>query len=331
MVHSSEGPLVIPGSASRQLGARICEHLGLKVGVLTTRRFSDGETFVKIEDNVRGRDVFVVQSTQSPTNENLMELLLTIDALRRASADRITVVIPYFGYARQDRKDQGRVALSAKLVSNLIVTAGAHRVLAIDLHAGQLQGFFDIPVDHLVAGPILTSYIREQGLGLDNACVVSPDVGNVKLGRDYATKLGLPLTIIDKRRPMANVSEVMAIIGEENVVGRTALIFDDMIDTAGTVCNAAVALMDKGARQVWALSTHAVLSGNALQRIADSPLRRVVATNTISHDMANLPDNVEILDVSNLIAVAIDRIHRHSSVSSIFKENWETQKVARVR
>src|SRR5690606_5395376 len=227
-------------------------------------------------------------------------------------------VIPYFGYARQDRKDQGRVALSAKLVANLITTAGAHRVLAVDLHAGQLQGFFDIPVDHLVAGPVLVNYIRENCL--KDSVVVSPDVGNVKLVRDYATKLGVPLTIIDKRRSQPNVSEVMAIIGAELVEGRTALIFDDMIDTAGTVCNAAHALMEHGASEVFAFATHAVLSGPAIDRIEASPLKKVVATNTISHEPGALSDKIEILDVAPLIAKAIDRIHRHSSVSSIFKE-----------
>jgi ribose-phosphate pyrophosphokinase len=318
MIDTSSPPLIIPGSASRDLSRRICEHLSVEPGHLTSRRFSDGETFVKIEDNVRGRDVFVVQATQQPTNENLMELLLTLDALRRASADRITAVIPYFGYARQDRKDQGRVALSAKLVANLITIAGADRVLAVDLHAGQLQGFFDIPVDHLVAGPVLVNYIRQNCL--ENACVVSPDVGNVKLGRDYATQLNVALTIIDKRRSSPNVSEVMAIIGSENVEGRTALIFDDMIDTAGTVCNAARALMEHGAREVFAFATHAVLSGPAIERLQQSPLKKVVATNTISHEPGALSDKIEILDVAPLIAKAIDRIHRHSSVSAIFKE-----------
>jgi len=318
MIDRATPPLIIPGSASRELARRICETLMIEPGYLTCRRFSDGETFVKVEDNVRGRDVYVVQSTQQPTNENIMELLLTLDALRRASADRVTAVIPYFGYARQDRKDQGRVALSAKLVANLITTAGADRVLAVDLHAGQLQGFFDIPVDHLVAGPVLVNYIRTTCP--KNSVVVSPDVGNVKLGRDYATKLGVPLTIIDKRRSQPNVSEVMAIIGAELVEGRTALIFDDMIDTAGTVCNAATALIEHGASEVFAFATHAVLSGPAIDRIEASPLKKVVATNTISHEPGALPDKVELLDVAPLIAKAIDRIHRHSSVSSIFKE-----------
>jgi ribose-phosphate pyrophosphokinase len=285
---------------------------------LETRHFSDGETFVKIIDNVRGRDVYIIQSTNNPSNDNLMELLLTLDAVRRASADRITAVIPYFGYARQDRKEQGRVALSAKLVANLITTAGAQRVLAVDLHAGQLQGFFDIPVDHLQAGPILVREMRARHL--EDCCVVSPDVGNVKLGRDYADSLGLPLAIIDKRRPRPNESTVMAIIGVDNLKGRDVLIFDDMIDTAGTICNAAHALRAEGARDIYALATHGVFSGPALERLDQSPIKEVIVTNTVNHRRENLPAKVTVLDVAILLAKAIDRIHRNSSVSALFRE-----------
>ncbi len=311
-------PLIIPGTASADLASRVCKFLDIEPGGLDVRTFADGETFVKVEENVRGRDVFVIQATQSPTNENLMQLLLTLDALRRASADRITAVIPYFGYARADRKDQGRVALSAKLVANLITKAGAERVLAVDLHAGQLQGFFDIPVDHLVAGPILTKSIREKNL--PNCCVVSPDVGNVKLGRDYAGKLDVPLAIIDKHRPQANVSEVKSIIGVTNIAGRNVLIFDDMIDTAGTICNAATALQAEGAAEVYALASHGVFSGPALERLENSPIKEIIVTNTISHKPGTLPDKITVLDVAPLLAKAINRIHEHTSISAMFQE-----------
>ncbi|MDK2973130.1 MAG: ribose-phosphate pyrophosphokinae [Candidatus Sumerlaeota bacterium] len=311
-------PLIVAGNSSVDLARGVCDHLIGQLGGLDVRRFSDGETFIKVLDNVRGRDVFVIQSTNSPTNDNLMVLLLTLDALRRSSADRVTAVIPYFGYARQDRKDQGRVALSAKLVANLITTAGADRVLAIDLHAGQLQGFFDIPVDHLIAGPLLIRYVRERGL--TDGCVVSPDVGNVKLSRDYANKLNMPLAIIDKHRPSANVAEVKAIIGATNIHNRDVLIFDDMIDTAGTICNAAEALRAEGAKEVYALATHGVLSGPAIERLEASPIKEVVITNTIHHPAGSLPDKIKVLDVAPFLAKAIDRIHRHSSVSALFRD-----------
>ena len=231
LMSSDKSPVILPGSASAALAAEISEQLGLPVSVVERRKFSDSETFVKISDNIRGRDVFVVQSTAFPTNDNLMELLLLLDAAKRASAARVTAVVPYFGYARQDRKDQGRVALSAKLVANLVATAGADRLLAVDLHSGQIQGFFDIPVDHLLAGTTLVEAVHREKI--TDFCVVSPDVGNVKLARNYADVLRVPLAIVDKRRPRPNVSEVMAIIGEEEVRGKNVLLFDDMIDTAG--------------------------------------------------------------------------------------------------
>lgn len=311
-------PLVIPGSACRDLGRRVAEALMVEPGGLESRQFSDGETFVKILDNVRGRDLFIIQSTNSPSNNNLMELLLALDAARRSSANRITAVIPYFGYARQDRKEQGRVALSAKLVANLITVAGAQRVLAVDLHAGQLQGFFDIPVDHLQAGPILVREMRSRNLS--NFCVVSPDVGNVKLGRDYANSLDVPLAIIDKRRPRPNESKVMSIIGVDNLKGRDVLIFDDMIDTAGTICNAAEALRAEGCGDIYALATHGVFSGPALERLDKAPIKEVIVTNTAYHAPGSLPAKVTVLDVSILLAKAIDRIHRNSSVSALFHE-----------
>lgn len=311
-------PLIIPGTASRHLAGRVCDVLDVEMGGLDVRQFADGETFVKVTHNVRGRDVYAIQASQTPTNDNLMELLLTLDALRRASADRVTAVIPYFGYARADRKDQGRVALSAKLVANIITRAGADRVLAVDLHSGQLQGFFDIPVDHLQAGSVLTRYVRTKNLA--EMCVVSPDVGNVKLGRDYAGKLGIPLAIIDKHRPKANVSEVRSIIGASNIAGRDVMIFDDMIDTAGTICNAAVALQAEGARDVYALATHGVFSGPALDRLANSPIKEVIVTNTIHHEPGKLPGKITVLDVAPLIAKAISRIHENTSISALFQE-----------
>lgn len=302
-----------------KLAETVAAHLEVRSGKLEVRRFADGELFVKIADNVRGRDVYLIQSTNNPVNENIMEMLLTIDALKRASAARINLVIPYFGYARQDRKDQGRVALSAKLVANLIAVAGADRVLAVDLHAGQLQGFFDIPVDHLVSGPILLSHIRSR-LSDNEICVVSPDVGNVKLARDYAQKLNAPLAIIDKHRPMANIAEVKSIIGLQNVIGKKVLIFDDMIDTAGTICNAAVALKAEGAEEIYALATHGVLSPPALERLSEAPIKEVIITDTINHEPGKLIDKITVLSVGQLLAKAIDRIHRNSSVSAIFND-----------
>jgi ribose-phosphate pyrophosphokinase len=320
-MHPSAGdkpPVVLAGRASTTLAEEICHQLEIPVGGVEAKNFSDSETFVKIVDNIRGRDVFVVQSTHKPANEYLMELLLLIDASRRASAERVTAVLPYFGYARQDRKDQGRVALSAKLVANLLVTAGADRVLTIDLHSGQIQGFFDIPVDHLLAGSILVDYVKQSGL--TDFCVVSPDVGNVKLARNYANILKAPLAIVDKRRPKPNVSEVMAIIGESEVVGRNVLIFDDMIDTAGTICNASRALRDRGAKDIYAFAVHGVLSGPALERLEEAPIKEVIITNTISQHERPLPPKVKLLSVAPLVAQAIERIHNHQSVSDLFKQ-----------
>ncbi|CAN5476772.1 ribose-phosphate pyrophosphokinase [soil metagenome] len=320
MLHTlgDKPPVILPGSASRELAAEVCVQLEIPLGGVETRHFSDTETFVKILDNIRGRDVFVVQSTAAPTNENLMELLLLIDAAKRASADRVTAVMPYFGYARQDRKDQGRVALSAKLVANMIVTAGADRLLTMDLHSGQIQGFFDIPVDHLRAGPTLIDFVRTAKI--DNYCVVSPDVGNVKLARNYANILNAPLAIVDKRRPEPNVSEVMAIIGEQEVKGRNVLIFDDMIDTAGTICNASEALRDRGARDIHAFAVHGVLSGPALERLEKAPIKEVVISNSVSPQGRKFPEKIRVLSTAPLLAQAIERIHNHQSVSDLFKD-----------
>ncbi|MEO8377937.1 MAG: ribose-phosphate pyrophosphokinase [Candidatus Sumerlaeota bacterium] len=315
---SDKSPVILPGSSSAALASEIAKQLDLPLGVVEKRAFSDSETFVKIADNIRGRDVFVIQSTSSPTNDNLMELLLLLDAAKRASAARITAVVPYFGYARQDRKDQGRVALSAKLVANLLATSGADRLLAVDLHSGQIQGFFDIPVDHLLAGTALLEAVRKENI--TDFCVVSPDVGNVKLARNYADVLQAPLAIVDKRRPRPNVSEVMAIIGEEEVRGKNVLLFDDMIDTAGTICNASEALRTRGAKDIYAFAVHGVMSGPALERLENSPIKRVFITNSISQEGRPLPSKIKVLSIAPLLAQAIERIHNHQSVSDLFKQ-----------
>ncbi len=311
---SVEYPYVFAGSSSRQLTADICRYMQIPVGRSESRTFSDGETWVKIDECVRGTRCFVVQSTCSPVNDSLIELLQFIDALRRASAASITAVIPYFGYARQDRKDQGRVALSAKLVANLIATAGANRVLTIDLHAGQIQGFFDIPVDHLYASVVVVDRIRQ--LNLPDLVVVSPDVGNVKRARAYATALEAPLVIIDKRRPRANVSEVMNIIG--NVEGCNAFLVDDMIDTAGTICNGATALKQRGAKAVYAACTHAVLSGPARERLAQADLEKLLITDTIPQVNDASLDKLDVVSVAPMLGEAIWRIQSNESVSALF-------------
>jgi ribose-phosphate pyrophosphokinase len=311
----TDQPLVFPGSASTELTRAICEYLGLPIGQITARQFEDGETFIKIEENVRGKKCFVVQSTCAPVNKNVMELLLIIDALRRASAATVSAVIPYFGYSRQDRKDEGRVPLSAKLVANLITTAGADRVLTMDLHSAQIQGFFDIPVDHLYAHPVMVDHVRR--LNIPNVSVVSPDVGNVKRARSYAASLEAPLVIIDKRRPKANVAEVMNIIGD--IQGRNAILFDDLVDTAGTLCNAVAALKTKDVNDVYAACTHAVLSGKAYERLEAAGLRKIFVTDTIPLRSDKTLDNIEVVTVSSLLGEAIRRIHGNESVSALFR------------
>ncbi|HXF91516.1 MAG TPA: ribose-phosphate pyrophosphokinase [Nitrospiraceae bacterium] len=303
------------GNANPALAQEICAYLGIRLGEATVSSFSDGEVRVKIEENVRGADVFVVQSCCSPVNDSIMELLIMIDALKRSSASRITAVIPYFGYARQDRKDQPRVPISAKLVADLITTAGADRVLTMDLHAGQIQGFFNIPVDHLYATPVLLEYINKRGVA--DLVVVSPDAGGVERARAFAKRLQANLAIIDKRREGPNQTQIMNIIGD--VEGKSALLLDDMIDTAGTIVQGAQACADKGAREVWAACTHPVLSGPALDRLQQSCLREVVVTNTIPlRDKEQLCPKLHLLSVAPLLGEAISRIHEEESVSSLF-------------
>lgn len=294
----------------------MAEYLNVPLTQASIRRFSDKEIFVEILENVRGEDVFVVQSTCYPCNDNIMELLVTLDALRRASARRVTAVIPYFGYARQDRKPGPRTPISAKLVANLITTAGADRVLSVDLHAGQIQGFFDIPVDHLFAIPVLAADIKKNFHGED-LMVVSPDVGGVVRARALAKRLDADLAIVDKRREKAGVSEVMNIIGD--VQGRTCILHDDIADTAGTLCNAAQALVDKGAKEVYAYVTHGVLSGEAVRKVQSSVLKSLVVTDSIplSEEIRQLP-NVRTVSIAPLLAEAVRRISEESSVSSLF-------------
>lgn len=303
------------GNANPALAQEICAYLGMRLGEATVSSFSDGEVRVKIEENVRGADVFVVQSCCAPVNDSIMELLIMIDALKRSSASRITAVIPYFGYARQDRKDQPRVPISAKLVADLITTAGADRVLTMDLHAGQIQGFFNIPVDHLYATPVLLEYINKRGVA--DLVVVSPDAGGVERARAFAKRLQANLAIIDKRREGPNQTQIMNIIGD--VEGKSALLLDDMIDTAGTIVQGAQACAEKGAREVWAACTHPVLSGPALDRLQQSCLREIVVTNTIPlKEKERLCPKLHLLSVAPLLGEAITRIHEEESVSSLF-------------
>jgi ribose-phosphate pyrophosphokinase len=303
------------GNSNRALAQEICEYLGIPLGDATVSAFSDGEIRVKVEENVRGADVFVVQSCCPPVNDSIMELLIMMDALRRSSAHRITAVLPYFGYARQDRKDEPRVPITAKLIADLITTAGADRVLTMDLHAGQIQGFFNLPVDHLYALPVLLDYISKQSGS--NLVVVSPDAGGVERARAFAKRLQANLAIIDKRREGPNNAQIMNIIGAVN--GRDALLLDDMIDTAGTIIQAAQACKDKGARRVWAGCTHAVLSGPALERLGQSCLDEVVVTNTIPlNGKDKIYSKLRVLSVAPLLGEAISRIHGEESVSSLF-------------
>lgn len=309
------GPLMmLAGGANPTLAQEVATALEIELGDTTVRRFADGEIFVRINENVRGRDTFILQSTPAP-GDNIMELLLLIDAARRASAARITAVIPYFGYARQDRKDQPRVALGAKLFANMITTAGADRVLAIDFHQHQLQGFFDIPVDHLYAAPVITRYFREKQL--HNPVVVAPDVGAAKMARGFAKRLNATIGIIDKRRPTANVSEVLHVIGE--VDGRDCLLADDMIDTAGTMAESVNALKARGARDVYCCATHALFSGPAVERLANSEVKEVVVTDTIAIPEAKQFPQLTVLSTGDLIARAIHYTHSNESVSSLFE------------
>ena len=307
---------ILTCNSNRPLAEAISAYLGLPLMKASVRRFSDMECFVEIHENVRGEDVFAIQSTSYPANDNLMELLVALDALRRSSARRVTAVIPYYGYARQDRKSSPRSPISAKLVANLITTAGAHRVLTLDLHAGQIQGFFDIPTDNLAAEPVLVKDIKEKHEGKD-LVMVSPDVGGVYRARSVARRLDADLAIIDKRRERAGVSEVMNIIGD--VAGRRCILVDDIVDSAGTLCNAAEALMDNGAEGVYAYSTHGVLSGGAVARVAASPIKELVLTDSIvATEAVRLTHNVRQLTIAPLMAEAILRISEERSVSSLF-------------
>lgn len=301
-------------NSNKKLAEEIANHIGIPLGKCTVTNFSDGETQINIEESVRGCDVYIVQSTSEPVNENVMELLILIDALKRASAASINLVMPYYGYARQDRKARSREPITSKLVANLLETTGADRVVTLDLHAPQIQGFFDIPIDHLQGVPLLSEYIKEKNL--EDVVVVSPDHGGVIRARRMAERLNAPIGIIDKRRPKPNVAEVMNIIGE--VEGKTVVIIDDIIDTAGTMQLAADALIEQGAKEVYACATHPVLSGPAIERIQNSQIKELVVTNTIQLPEEKKIEKITQLSVAPLIGEAIIRIHEHQSVSILF-------------
>jgi len=309
---------VFAGNSNRQLAEEIAEKIGLPVGVATVGKFSDGEIEVNIGEVVRGSDVFVIQSICHPVNDNLVELLIIIDALKRASAGRITAVIPYYGYARQDRKAKARDPISAKLVANLITVAGADRVLTMDLHTPQLQGFFDIPVDHLLGVPILAKHFAEKFESYDDLVAVSPDVGSVTRARKFAQRLDIPIAIIDKRRPKANVSEIMNVIGD--VVGKKVVLIDDLIDTGGTLVNAATAMLEMGAKEIYACCTHGVLSGQAIEKIEKSPIRELVMLNTIPLPKDKPTTKFTSLSVAAIFAEAIERIYGDISISTLFTQ-----------
>ena len=307
-------PLAIfAGRSNIALSRAIAESYGTNLGEVTVRSFSDGELYVKFEQSIRGEDIFIVQSTPPP-GDNILELLLMLDAAKRASVKRVTAVIPYFGYARQDRKDQPRVSIGSKLIANLLVEAGADRILTMDLHASQIQGFFDIPLDHLYASKVFVDHYKANPI--ENLVVVAPDVGSLKMARSYAKRLDATLAFIDKRRPRPNVAEVMNIIGE--VDGKNALIIDDLIDTAGTMTNAAEALIEKGAKEVYAASTHPILSGPAYQRIEDSSIKELLVTDTVP--LRKPSPKIKVLSVAGIFADAIQRIHTNDTISALFDE-----------
>ncbi|WP_420127795.1 ribose-phosphate diphosphokinase [Longimicrobium sp.] len=310
---ASGGPMLLAGTANRPLAEEIARELEYPLGEVTIKKFADGEIFVRIDENVRGRDLFIIQSTTAP-GDNIIELLLLIDAARRASAARIHAVVPYFGYARQDRKDQPRVAIGAKLMANMIVSAGADRLLSVDFHQHQIQGFFDIPVDHLYASPVFTRYFREKRL--TNLVVISPDVGSAKMARGFAKRLDATMGIIDKRRPAANVAEVMNVIGD--VEGKDCLLSDDMIDTAGTMAEAAHALKNLGANDIYACATHALLSGPAVERLSKAPFKEIVVTDTVPVPREKRIPTLTVLSVGELVGRAIRYTHMNESVSSLF-------------
>ena len=301
------------GNASRPLAAKICQHLKAPLGDAEVSRFEDGEVSVKFNENIRGSDVFIVQATGAPA-ENLMELLVMLDAAKRASARRVTAVMPYFGYARQDRKDQPRAPISAKLVANLITVAGADRGLTMDLHSDQIQGFFDIPFDHVYAAPVMIEYFAKKKI--QDLVVISPDVGGVKMARAYAKRLGADLGLTDKRRPRPDAVEIMNIIGD--VRGKNAVLFDDVVTTARTLCQAAEAIRAAGAKEIYAGVTHGVFSPGALERIGRSPIKELVITDSVHHDSVAMPANVTVLSVAALLGEAVQRIHEERSLSSLF-------------
>jgi len=305
---------IFSGNANKELAEKICKELGIPLGNSEVGTFSDGEISVNINETVRGSDVFVIQPTCPPVNDNLMELLILIDAFKRASAGRINAVIPYYGYARQDRKAKARDPITAKLVANILTTAGSDRVLSMDLHAAQIQGYFDIPVDHLFGGPILAEYCR--GMIDQDTVIVSPDVGGVQRARNFASILDLPIAIIEKRRPKANVSEVMNVIGD--IQGKNVIIVDDIIDTAGSITKAAKVLKDFGALKVYACCSHPVLSGPAIERIAGSVIEKMIVTDTIPLSKDKMIDKIEVVSVAPLFAEAIKRIYENQSVSTLF-------------
>ncbi|SHK34843.1 ribose-phosphate diphosphokinase [Desulforamulus aeronauticus] len=305
---------IFAGNANPELAQEICQYLGVNIGSSQIMRFSDGEIRAKVDESVRGADAFIIQPTSTPVNEHLMELLIMADALRRASARRITAVIPYYGYARQDRKTRARDPITAKLVANILVASGCRRMITMDLHAGQIQGFFDIPVDHLPGGPILAEYFHQTLK--DDVVVVSPDIGGVTRARDLAERIGAPLAIIDKRRPEPNVAEVTNVIG--GIKGKTVIMIDDIIDTAGTITKGAAALAERGAKEIYVCCTHAVLSGPAIQRLEESVIKEVVVTNTIPLPPEKMIDKIKVLSVAPLMGEAIIRIHEDLSVSKLF-------------
>ena len=321
MIAYGENIQVFCGSSNPEFARTICEHLGIEMGKAVVKQFADGEASVTLEETVRGADVFLVQSTCKPVNDHLMELLVMIDACRRASAGRITAVIPYFGYARQDRKAKSRDPISAKLVANMLTVAGADRILTMDLHAAQIQGFFDIPLDHLLGNVTFVEYytnkVPEDQVNLDDFVVVSPDVGSVARSRAFASKMHMGLAIVDKRRPRANVSEVMNIIGD--VKGKTCILYDDMVDTAGSLCHAAKALVEiGGAKEVYACATHGVLSGPAYDRIEESPIKEMLFLDTIPQQRNTPSGKIKFLDVAPVFARAIEHIHVATSISDLF-------------
>jgi ribose-phosphate pyrophosphokinase len=317
---------IFAGSSGRDLAQAMCDHLNLPLAEGCAEVFPDGELIVKVDEDVRGRDCFVVQSTCNPVNNNLMELLIYIDCLRRASAKRITAVIPYFGYARQDRKDAGRVPITAKLVANLIAAAGADRVLCMDLHAAQIQGFFDIPVDHLSATQVFFEYFEQRREQFGDLVVVSPDVGNVKVAKSYASMLDADLAIIDKRRESGMKVESKNLIG--SVKGKTVLTFDDMISTAGTVCEAAKLVMEQGAKEIISAATHAVLVGLAMERLNESPIKQIIVTDSIPNGQRTAAINHKLtrLTVAKLLGEAVHRIHHDMSISALFRRGADVKR-----